>query len=473
MKIVIAGGSAAGMFASLILARAGHRVLLLERDSLEPAPDAEAAAAKALRPGAPQIVQPHIVMAKCRDLLIEHLPDVYKSLLAAGVAVAPLWTQMPPTLADKSPRPGDERLTLLMTRRSTIDWVLQKAIAVEPGVTVQTGARVLGLLATPGHPPHVTGVRTDYESIAADLVIDATGCRTRIDPWLAEIQARPTAMQRAECGIAYFSRNYRFRAGATAPALPTTRIVAGLKEFNAGIWGADNGTMQMAVAPLAMDHRFRSATNPSVFTAVLRTIQTYAAWLDALDPITGVFAMGGLQNTLRRLVVAGAPVATGLHALGDSVCTTNPTLGRGLSFALWEAVTLRDILKDFAGDWTAQSLSMDAFVGDHIAPFYEEQAAVDAVRMASLRHAIFADPAPQPAPGWCDRVTFVEVRAAAQFDPTAFRALWRLHGMVQKPAEVYADPDVVASTRQALAQNRDRSPIAEPTREQLLAALTA
>jgi len=106
-------------------------------------------------------------------------------------------------------------------------------------------------------------------------------------------------VQRAECGIAYFSRHYRFRPGATAPGLPTTRILAGLNEFNAGIWGADNGKMQMAVAPLAMDHRFRTAKSPEVFTAVLRTVPTFAAWLDALEPISDVFAMGGLHNTLR------------------------------------------------------------------------------------------------------------------------------------------------------------------------------
>jgi hypothetical protein len=43
--------------------------------------------------------------------------------------------------------------------------------------------------------------------------------------------------------------------------------------------------------------------------------------------------------------------------------------------------------------------------------------------------------------------------------------------MAQKPAEVYSDPEVVASTREALIQNRNQSPIAEPTREQLIAAL--
>ncbi|HEY1894970.1 MAG TPA: hypothetical protein VGG62_01810 [Terracidiphilus sp.] len=474
MKIVIAGGSAGGMFASLVLARAGHEVLLLEREGLEAAPDVEAAAAAAFRTGAPQIVQPHIIMARCRQLLMEHLPDVYANLLAAGVAEAPLWTQMAPSLADKTPRPGDERFTLLMTRRSTIDWVLRKMAAAEPGVTVRGGARVMGLLARSGSPPQVTGVRTlEGEiagEIAADLVVDATGCRTAIDSWLKEIGARPSQVQRAECGIAYFSRHYRFRDGATAPGLPTTRIVAGLNEFNAGIWGADNSRMQMAVAPLAMDHRFRTAKSPLVFTAVLRTVPTFAAWLDALEPISDVFAMGGLHNTLRRLVVEGAPVATRLHALGDSVCTTNPTLGRGLSLALWEAVMLRETIQECGEDWTAQSMAMDAFIGEHIAPFYEEQAAVDGGRMAMLRRTIFGETAPNGAAPGSERVTYGEVRTAAQFDPTAFRGLWRIHGMIQKPLEVYRDPEVVACTRKALAQNGNRLAMAEPTREELEAA---
>src|SRR5919199_1853684 len=117
MKVAVVGGGAAGLLASLLLARAGHEVLVLERDHLEPAPDVESAAAAAFRPAAPQIVQPHIVMARCRVLLRAQLPDVYDALLAAGVAEAPLSTQMPASLADRAAWPGDERLTMLMTRR--------------------------------------------------------------------------------------------------------------------------------------------------------------------------------------------------------------------------------------------------------------------------------------------------------------------------------------------------------------------
>jgi flavin-dependent dehydrogenase len=221
LDVVIAGGSAAGLFAGLLLARAGHQVLILERDCLQPAPDVESAAAAAFRPTAPQIVQPHIIMARCRQLLIEYLPDVYAGLLTAGVAEAPLRTQMPDSLSDTAAWPGDERLTLMMTRRSTVDWVLQRAAAAEPRVTVRCGVKVTGLLAAPGRPgsrPYVTGVRTDRGDLAADLVVDATGRRSPIDGWLTQIGARTTATWRAECGIAYFSRHYRVRPGAALPA---------------------------------------------------------------------------------------------------------------------------------------------------------------------------------------------------------------------------------------------------------------
>src|SRR6185369_4398332 len=51
-----------------------------------------------------------------------------------------------------------------------------------------------------------------------------------------------------------------------------TRTVIALDEFLAGKWGADNGAVQLVVAPLAADRRFRTARDPAIFTAVLRTV---------------------------------------------------------------------------------------------------------------------------------------------------------------------------------------------------------
>jgi 2-polyprenyl-6-methoxyphenol hydroxylase-like FAD-dependent oxidoreductase len=475
LDIAIAGGSAAGLFAALLLARAGHQALVLERDFLQPAPDVESAAAVAFRPSAPQIVQPHIVMARCRQLLIERMPDVYAGLLAAGVAEAPLRTQMPDSLPDTAPWPGDERHTAMMTRRSTLDWVLQRAAAAEPGITVRCGVKVTGLLTAPGRPdgrpPHVTGVRTDRGDLPADLVVDATGRRSPVDEWLTQAGARATATWQAECGIAYFSRHYRVRPDADLPAPLVTRIVVALDEFLVGKWGGDNGAVQLVVAPLAADHRFRTVRDPQVFTAVLRMIPAFAAWLDVMDPITDVFPMAGLHNTLRRLVAGGIPVATGLHAIGDSVCTTNPTLGRGLALALSGAADLADTIGEHPTDPAAQALALDRLAATRVVPFYQDQAAIDAARLAILRHTIFGAPPPAPVqtPG---RVTYSQLRAAASHDPAAFRAFWKINGMTCRPDLVYTDPDVVARTHETLKRHSAAPPAAQPTREELLTALT-
>ena len=149
---------------------------------------------------------------------------------------------------------------------------------------------------------------------------------------------------------------------AREPGLPAplvTRIVVALDEFLAGKWGGDNGAVQLVVAPLAAGRRFRTARDPQVFTAVLRTIPAYRAWLEVMDPITGVFPMAGLHNTLRRLVAGGTPVATGLHAIGDSACTTHPALGRGPALALSGAAGVAGAVGEHAADPAAQALALD------------------------------------------------------------------------------------------------------------------
>src|SRR6202034_22041 len=121
---------------------------------------------------------------------------------------------------------------------------------------------------------------------------------------------------------------------AALPGPETTRVVLPLSEFTTWIWGSDNRTMLLVIAPLAEDKRFRRVTDSGVFTAVANTVPVLARWLAVLDPISDIYPMGGLNNSMRRLAVDGVPVVSGLAAVGDSVCTTNPTFGRGLALAL-------------------------------------------------------------------------------------------------------------------------------------------
>ena len=102
MRIAVIGGSAGGLSAALLLARAGTRSpcwrpTISNRPSMSRPPPRRASRA------APQIVQPHVLLTTFQEILRERLPDVDAGLRSAGAVEATLQSQMPPTLADRSP----------------------------------------------------------------------------------------------------------------------------------------------------------------------------------------------------------------------------------------------------------------------------------------------------------------------------------------------------------------------------------
>src|SRR5262249_20865406 len=161
--------------------------------------------------------------------------------------------------------------------------------------------------------------------------------------------------------------------------------------------------------------------------------------------------MGGLHNTLRRLVVDGRPVALGLHVIGDSLCTTNPTFGRGLSLIMRNVTDLVEIVTEHPGDLREQAYAVDQAVAENIAPWYTDQAVGDAALLAQLRHTVFGDPAPVPTSPAADRITFGELRRAAPVDPVAFRGYFTIMGMLGHPDDVYRDRRLIAAVREVLA----------------------
>ncbi|MET9020478.1 NAD(P)-binding protein [Actinopolymorpha sp. NPDC004070] len=484
MRIVVVGGSLAGLVAATLLGRRGHEVTVLDRDDLAPAGDPEEAAATAFRAGAPQIVQLHVLRPLGWLPLRRHLPDVYAGWLDAGVLQYSLAQQMPPTLADRSPRPGDDDLAMLLFRRSTIDWVIRRTAAAEPGVRVRSGVRVTGLTATVRDPPRVTGVTTDEGTVEADLVLDASGRRTRIDQWLRGIGARPTEVTAAECGVAYYTRYYRLRPGATLPGSPAMVVNLPMRRFMLAMFGCDHDTVGLCLVPPAEDRAFKTVRDPAAFTAVARTVPQAAVWLDVMDPETAVFPMGDLHNTLRRSVVDGTPVATGILAVGDSLCTTNPTFARGIAFALQEVIHLADAV----GEYPVEELTkvMDELTSTRIEPWFADQAAIDAARLAALRRELrgtHAEPAgaagtpgsagaPASAGPAEGRIDLASLRQAAGFDPDLFRAQVRLLGMLTPAEEILADPAVVRRVGEILA-SVEPPPLPDPSDEELDAALAA
>ena len=89
----------------------------LERDASQPPESLDDAWDQWNRPGVAQFRQPHNFMPGLRLLLETELPNVQHALSRAGASRFDLLNPMPPSFSDRSPRPIDDKLWTLTTRR--------------------------------------------------------------------------------------------------------------------------------------------------------------------------------------------------------------------------------------------------------------------------------------------------------------------------------------------------------------------
>lgn len=212
-SIIVCGGSVIGLAAAALLARDGHQVTVLERDPAPPPVEPPAAWDQWKRAGVPQFHQPHNLHPRFRLILDEELPGTVDRLVAAGCVWLDWLALMPPLIRDRTPRPGDERFRFVAGRRPVVEAVLAD-VTEESGADVRRGVAVTGLRterSVTAGAPHVIGVRTTQgEDLDADLVVDATGRRTRLADWLqATGAATAPRVESEDGGFVYHSRYFR------------------------------------------------------------------------------------------------------------------------------------------------------------------------------------------------------------------------------------------------------------------------
>lgn len=436
MHVVVCGAGIAGLGAALLLARAGCTVTVLEADPDGAPEDPAQAWERWERAGVAQFHQPHTLLARFRQVLADELPDVLAALRDAGCLEVDPLASLPPGITDREPREGDERLRMLAGRRPVVEGVLAAAAGREPGVAVRRGVRVAGLTtgteALPGSP-HVTGVRLrDGEELPADLVVDATGRRTRSTDWLAAVGAWVPAPTSSGRGFVYYTRYF------TGPDRPRLRGPANTARGSINLLAleGDARTWSLTVFALSADRPLKALRQPEVFDRVVRAFPLAAPLVEG-TPLTGVLPMAGVLNTRRELVVEGRPVVTGFASLSDAWACTNPSGGRGLSVGLVHGQLLRDLVvacgADPAGFATAWAERTDEVVG----PFYRAQCAADDARIAEMAAVARGEQLPPPADG--GPAAFA---AAAMHDADLFRALLETTTCTAHAHEVLARPRV-------------------------------
>jgi len=215
---------------------------------------------------------------------------------------------MPPSIADRAARADDERFVTVTGRRTTLEYAV--AHAAESLLPVIRGVSIAGLL-TGGSAtdtiPRVAGVRTmDGTEFFADLVVDATGRRSKLPDWLQAIGARRPIEEAEESGFFYYTRFFR----STSCAVPQFRagFLTHFPSFSLLTLPGDSRTWSVTVFFFTGDSAMKSLRDPARWTRLIAACPSHAHWLDG-EPITDVLPMGGITNRDRRFVTGGSPVA--------------------------------------------------------------------------------------------------------------------------------------------------------------------
>ncbi|MCU1466766.1 MAG: putative epoxidase [Actinomycetia bacterium] len=467
MRIIVVGGGIAGLGTALACARDGHQVTVLERDDTPMPPDADAAFGWQ-RTGAPQVRHSHAFLARLRNLLRDRAPDVLEALFASGAAEIRFTDDLPLTLIDRSPRPGDDELVALACRRTTFEWVLRKVALAEPGVEFRHGVAASALDAHAGAQGSAVPLVVGVDGVAADLVVDARGPRSSSAEWLAAIGAARVAEELNESGIVYFSRFYRVRTGVEAPRYvgPTAADLGYLKY---AIFLGDNHTFSITYAIESHDDELRRAlATPDAFEAVARSLVAVAPWrLEGVaDPITDVHVMAGLRNRFRPLVdVDGAPLVRGFVAVGDASVCTNPLYGRGCSLAFVHAFGLADAIRENGDDFDGLGRALASFTERELVPWFRSAVLQDEQARALQEELPAEDPR-----AFMQAVFREGLLPAMRTSPIVFRAFLRWFNLLATPDALMADPEIVAEVFAAYEdrENRPGAPVLGPDRDGLL-----
>lgn len=488
--IVVIGGSVAGMGVSLALSKRGHRVTVLEADATPLPEDHREAFDTWRRRGSPQTRHSHALLARLRNLIRDHAPELLDELKACGAEELPFTTRARQLFEDPVLVPEDDDVVALACRRITFEWVLRRHVLDSGLVDFRDGVRVTRLEShrpDPAAPPRVTGVRVagpaGEASIDADLVVDASGRRSKLGEWLPSIGARDVREESSECGIYYTSRFYRLRPDAEPPPLEGGVVGRDLGYLKVGLFAGDSRVFSITLAAAPTDEPMRRILRLPGFEAAVEAVPLTAEWADPAlsEPITGVHGMANLTNTRRWLVEDGVPLADGFVAVGDALIHTNPIVGRGCSFAWVGAFALAECV-DAYDDPRELALAYDALIERDVVPWYDLQVTQDADAVAVAEEQLRGeDPFRVENPdGSNDPRRFMRavvrdgLLPALEEDLVVLRAFSRTINLLDPPGDLLQNPDVMPRILQAYQRRGERvRPRFGPSRDEMLARFEA
>jgi 2-polyprenyl-6-methoxyphenol hydroxylase-like FAD-dependent oxidoreductase len=353
MRVAIIGAGPAGLFLGSALARRGHDVVAVDRDTRPPP-------GYWPRPGVMQFHHAHGFRPQVGMALEREWPEAFDAWLALGAE--PITFDVP----GMGVVPAGHR-----SRRDTFERALRTTADTVPGLTVRQG-HVDAVVSSGGR---VRGIVVDGAPVEADLVVDASGRSGRS----VDAQRAPTSVG-GPCGIAYVDRQYRLYDGAEpGPMSNPLAWQADFDGYQVLVFLHEQGHFSVVLARPTADATLKDLRHRAAFEAACRAIPGLAAWTDPerAEPVTGVLPGGPLRNTYRgQQGRDGRPCIPGLVSVGDAVATTTPIFGRGVTTTFLQVLQLL-VLLDSEPDPALVGEPFDAWCADHMLPWVADHVEMD------------------------------------------------------------------------------------------------
>ena len=431
MKTAIVGAGPTGLYLAMSLARRGHQVTVIDRDS------GPSSGGRWARRGVMQFHHPHFFRPQVRNALLAEMPDVDEDLVAAGALLTPVSPVLPEFLGYR-------------VRRLVFERVLRAAATCEPGVSVMVG-HASSVVAERGR---ARGVVVDGRTVEADLVIDASGRNGRFADGL-----RAPAVG-GDSGFAYVSRQYQLLPGAEPGPLNAPPGWGGMYQgYLVIVFLQDAGTFQTLIVRPSDDTELAGLRDDVAFEAAAQAIPSIATWVDPnrARPYSSTMVGGGLYNTYRgQLTEDGELAVEGVLFVGDTVLTTNPAAGRGVTTSMMQAQQLLALLDEHGRDFDTVARHFDRWCGQNMKPWFEDHVAWDAGLLSRWRGEDIDFGQPLPSDLIC---------SLAEVDPSVMPIVGAYRSMLTGPSALAA---IEQRARDVLLRGWRPALADGPTRDELV-----
>ena len=324
-RVVVVGGSLAGLLTARALADHAEEVVVLERERLTDAVTP--------RGRVPQGRHLHLLLSAGLDLLRDWFPGIegeLESLGAVRVDGTGAWVHQGGAYRAR----GYWGRPAISQTRPLLEHVVRARVAALPGVTVEDGVTVEGVTRV---GRRVTGVVADGRERPADLVVDCSGRNSRIAHDLAATQVLDPPVTRIGIDIGYAS----FMMRRTPEDFEGHFVVCieNPGSFRGGaVLPVEGDRWQVTLAGVHGDAPPATDDGVAAFAASLPTpaVGQLIARCDRLSDI----ATYRFPSSQRRHYEKVRDLLPGLVMLGDASSSFDPIYGQGMTSSALQAAAL-------------------------------------------------------------------------------------------------------------------------------------